>query len=193
MDFSGVKVGFALTGSFCTIDSIQGQMRSLIEMNAEVIPIVSSSLLTLDTRFGTAKALMEVLERITGKCPIDSIVKAEPIGPQQLLDVLVVAPCTGNTLAKFAHGITDTCVLMAMKSQLRNSRPVIISISTNDGLGNNAANLGKVLTMRNVYFVPFRQDDPIKKPRSLVAEASLIPASLHAALRGEQLQPIIVA
>lgn len=193
MDFTGVRIGFALTGSFCTIDAVLKELRRLIELNADVVPIVSPSVKTLDTRFGTANSLLETLTSLTGKPPIDSIIQAEPIGPKGLLDIVIVAPCTGNTLAKFANGITDTPVLMAMKSQLRNRRPVVISISTNDGLGNNAVNLGRALNMPNVYFVPFRQDDPDGKPRSLVAEVSLIPATLEAALQGKQLQPVIIS
>ena len=159
---------------------------------ADVTPIVSEHSAAIDTRFGAAHDFMREMERICGRRVIDSIPKAEPIGPKGLLDVLVICPCTGNTLAKLAGGITDGTVTMAAKSHLRNGRPLVLCPATNDGLAASAQNIGRLLDKKNVYFVPFRQDDPLKKPTSLVADFSLVPAAIDAALRGEQLQPLLL-
>jgi dipicolinate synthase subunit B len=188
----GLKVGFALTGSFCTIDAVLPYMEKLVEEGAEVFPILSYAMDTMDTRFGKAEDFKARIKEITGKDIITSITGAEPIGPKALLDVLVVAPCTGNTLAKLAHAVTDTPVLMACKAQLRNERPVVIAVSTNDGLSANAPNIGILLNRKHVYFVPFGQDDPVKKCNSLVAKMDRIMDTVKLAVEGKQMQPVIV-
>ena len=192
MRLKGVRIGFALTGSHCTLGEVVDEIRRLVSEGAEVTPIVSFSVDTTDTRFGTADYWKSLLEEVTGRKVINTITGAEPIGPQQLLDVLIIAPCTGNTMAKLANAITDTPVLMAAKACLRNRRPVILAISTNDGLGLNAKNLGMLLNTKNVYFVPFGQDNPGQKPNSLVARMDLILETTIAALAGRQLQPLLV-
>jgi dipicolinate synthase subunit B len=192
MLLSGLKIGFALTGSFCTFSKVMPEIEKLVKEGAEVIPIVSESARDLNTRFGRANDLMLMLENITGRKPISTIVEAEPIGPQSLLDIIVVSPCTGNTCAKLACAITDTPVTMAVKAHLRNGRPVVLAISTNDGLGANAKNIGALLNSKNVYMVPFGQDDPAKKPNSLVARNDKLVDTILAALKGKQLQPLLV-
>ena len=159
---------------------------------SEVIPIVSEPGVVTDTRFGQADTWLMEMERICGRLPLTSISEVEPIGPKKLLDALVVCPCTGNTLGKLAHGITDSAVTMAVKSHLRNGRPVILAVSTNDGLGAAAENIGRLMVRRDYYFVPFRQDDPEGKPRSLVAEFELVPRTVAAALEGKQIQPLLL-
>ena len=190
---SSLRIGFVLTGSFCTFAKVLPVIRLLTERGDAVTPILSDNAGTLDTRFGTAAHWREELTALTGTAPIDSIVSAEPIGPKAMFDVLVVAPCTGNTLAKLAHGITDTPAAMAVKSHLRGERPVVLAVSTNDGLSGSAANLGTLLNRRHYYFVPLRQDAPHSKPRSLVAEMALIPHTIDMAMDGTQLQPILLA
>ncbi|HPU41644.1 MAG TPA: dipicolinate synthase subunit B [Acetivibrio clariflavus] len=192
MKLDGVKIGFALTGSFCTIGKVIPEIEKLISAGAEVIPVISNSVDKFDTRFGTAKDLRLKLEGITGKKIIDSIVDAEPFGPKSLVDLVVVAPCTGNTLAKIAMGITDTPVTMACKAHLRNQKPLVIAISTNDGLGANAKNIGLLLNTKNAYMVPFGQDGPDTKPNSLVADEKLIIPTIENALKGKQIQPILI-
>ncbi|HHV98684.1 MAG TPA: dipicolinate synthase subunit B [Clostridiaceae bacterium] len=192
MLLKGLKIGVALTGSFCTFDKVIPWIEKMVEEGADVYPIISESVDKFDTRFGRAEEWKFKLENITGKRPITTIVGAEPIGPKKLLDVVVVAPCTGNTLGKIANAITDTSVTMAVKAQLRNQRPVVIAISTNDGLSNNAKNLGLLLNMKNIYFVPFGQDDPVKKSNSLVAKYDMIIPTIQAALEGKQIQPLLV-
>ena len=192
MQLNGVKIGFALTGSFCTISKVIPEIEKLVSVGAEVIPIISNSVDKFDTRFGTAKDLRLKLEGITGKKIIDSIVDAEPFGPKSLADLVVVAPCTGNTLAKIALGITDTPVTMACKAHLRNQKPLVIAISTNDGLGANAKNIGLLLNTKNVYMVPFGQDGPDTKPNSLVADEKLILPTIENALKGKQIQPLLI-
>lgn len=193
MRLEGVRVGFAVTGSHCTLGKVIPQVQRLVEEGAQVTAIVSPAVAEMDTRFGKAAEWRQMLEALTGRALITSIVQAEPIGPHGLLDVVVIAPCTGNTLAKLANGITDTAVLMAAKAQLRNQRPLVIAISTNDGLSGNARNLGHILNMRNVYLVPFGQDDPAGKPASLVARMDLITDTVALALQGKQIQPLLVA
>jgi dipicolinate synthase subunit B len=188
---AGKQIGFALTGSFCTLAAVMPQIEKLVQAGAEVFPIISSAVAETDTRFGKARDWLEKLRKITGRVPWNSIVEVEPIGPKGLLDLLIVAPCTGNTMAKLALGITDSPVLMASKAQLRNERPVLLGISTNDALGANASQLGKLLNKSNLYFVPFAQDDPLKKPSSLVAKMDLLMESANLALRGQQLQPVL--
>jgi dipicolinate synthase subunit B len=187
-----VKVGFAMTGSHCTIKEVLGQVALFVKEGADVTPIISDSLDTVDTRFGKAAELKKNLREITGKEPIKSIITAEPIGPHKLFDVMVVAPCTGNTLAKLAGGITDSPVLMAVKANLRNQRPVVLSIATNDGLGMNAKNIGLLINTKNVYMVPFGQDNPAVKANSLVAKIDFLTDTTVEALAGRQIQPVLI-
>lgn len=192
MDWNGKTVGYALSGSHCTFEEVMPQIQRFVDAGANVIPIVSNSLITTDTRFGTAEKWRNELTRITGNEIISSIVQAEPLGPSKKIDVLTIAPCTGNTTSRLANAITDSAVLMAAKAQMRNSRPIVLAISTNDGLGLNAANIAKLLVTKNIYFVPFGQDDPINKPNSLVARMDLIMEACEAALQGKQLQPMLI-
>ncbi len=188
-----IKVGFAFCGSFCTYAQAMQALEQVKARYGNITPIVSQASAETDTRFGSAHDHMREMERICSKRVIDSIAKAEPIGPKGLLDVLVICPCTGNTLGKLACGITDTAVTMAAKAHLRNGAPVVLAVATNDGLAASARNIGALLDKKNVYFVPFRQDDPAEKPTSLVADFSLVPETIDAALRGEQLQPVLLA
>lgn len=192
MCLANIRVGFALTGSHCTLAEIMPLLKNLVAEGAEVYPIVSQSVNELTTKYGSAEQWKDMLEEITGKPVINTVVKAEPIGPGKMLDVMIVAPCTGNTLAKLANSIVDGPVLMAAKAQLRNQRPVILAISTNDGLGMNAKNIGLLLNMKNIYLVPFGQDDPQEKPNSLKAKMDLLPATILTALQGRQYQPLLV-
>ncbi|MCL2810765.1 MAG: dipicolinate synthase subunit B [Clostridia bacterium] len=187
----GARIGFALTGSFCTFDKALFQAKALVEAGATVRPILSYHTNQLDTRFYRAEDLRRDLEEITGFAPWTTLGEVEPIGPQKLLDLLIIAPCTGNSLAKLAAGIADTPVLLAAKSQVRNKRPVLVAISTNDGLANAAKNIGLLLNMRNIYLAPFAQDDPTNKPTSLVAKFERIPEAALAAMAGEQMQPVL--
>lgn len=184
------KLGIALCGSYCTYEKLFGVLGDLAE-EYELVPIMSETAANTDTRFGTATEHMARLETVCGRAVISSIRDAEPLGPSEPLDALVIAPCTGNTLAKLALGATDSAVLMAAKAHLRNGRPLVIAFSTNDALGASAANIAALLVRKNVYFVPFRQDDHIKKPRSMASDFTLIADTVAAALRGEQLQPLI--
>jgi len=188
---SKLKLGIALCGSYCTYEEVFAEIERLCS-EYDVTPIMSENSSVTDSRFGTAKGFAQRIEELSGKKPICSIAAAEPIGPKKLLDVLLVMPCTGNTLAKIAAGITDTAVTMAVKAHLRNEKPVVLAIATNDGLAGNAANIGALLNRRNIYFVPFRQDDPTKKPRSIIADFSLAEAAVEMAAEGEQIQPIIM-
>lgn len=193
MSLKDVRVGFAITGSHCTLDGIFVEIKRLVAAGAKVYPIISEAVKYSDTRFGTAKFWREELVRITGNPVISTIIDAEPIGPQGLLDVIVVAPCTGNTLAKLANGITDGPVLMGVKAHLRNNRPVVLAISTNDGLGINAKNIGLLINMKNIYMVPFGQDNPTSKANSLISKIELIDKTVELALEGKQIQPVLVA
>ena len=188
----GLRVGFAMTGSFCTIREVLLTLEDLTESGANVFPILSESTGQWDTRFIGEEELKCRLTAITGNAPICTVQDAEPIGPKGLLDVVAVVPCTGNTLAKLAHSITDSPVLMAVKSHLRNNRPVVLGISTNDGLMGSAMNLGKLMATKNYYFVPFGQDDPVKKPFSLVADFKKLNETIKEAAYGRQLQPILL-
>jgi dipicolinate synthase subunit B len=192
MMLSGLKIGFAITGSHCTIAEVLPVMKVLAEGGAIITPIFSPAVRDTDTRYGTAADLRREVIAITGSEPLTTTVQVEPIGPQKLFDLVLVAPCTGNTLAKLALGITDTCVALACKAQLRNNRPVVIAISTNDGLGANARNLGALLNKRNIYFVPFGQDTPQTKQTSLVAKMNLIPETIMEAMDHRQLQPVLI-
>ncbi len=184
-------VGFAVCGSFCTHAKAMEALEQVKARFRTVIPIVSECTAATDTRFGPAHELMREMERICDRRVISSIREAEPIGPKKLLDLLIIAPCTGNTLGKLACGITDTAVTMAAKAHLRNQRPLLIAPSTNDGLAASAPNLGALLSRKYIYFVPFGQDDPEKKPASLVADFSLVADAAQAALEGRQLQPLL--
>lgn len=192
MNINGKKLGFALTGSFCTIQDVIIELERLVFLGADVTPILSNSVATINSRFGRAEDIRRRVELITGKQCIETIAEAEPIGPKKWFDLLLVAPCTGNTLGKIANGITDTPVTMALKANLRNGMPVVLAIATNDGLAASAKNLGLLLNAKNVYFVPFGQDDPEKKPTSLVARFGLIVPTLEFALEGKQIEPVLV-
>lgn len=192
MNFDGLKIGFAITGSHCTLHEITHVMEKMVQEGADLTPIISYSVDTMDTRFGKAEDWKKKFEELTQKKVIQTIPDAEPIGPQKKFDCLVIAPCTGNTLAKLANGITDTPVLMAAKAHLRNQRPLVVAISTNDGLGLNARNIGTLLCTKNIYMVPFGQDSPISKANSLVAHMDKIPETVLLAIEGKQIQPILV-
>ncbi|MGQ3480428.1 dipicolinate synthase subunit B [Paenibacillus sp. TY11] len=192
MSWQGKTVGYAITGSHCTFEEVMPVIQRFVDEGAKVVPIISNTVLTTDTRFGTSQSWQKQLKDITGNDIISTIVEAEPLGPSQILDVLVIAPLTGNSMSKLANAMTDSPVLMAAKAQLRNGRPLLLAISTNDGLGLNAANIAKLLVAKNIFFVPFGQDNPVKKPNSLVANMELIPEAAYEALQGKQLQPMIV-
>ena len=186
-----MTIGFALCGSFCTYHKVFPIMEFLTR-DYHLIPIISENGKTIDCRFGTGKEHIQLITEICGHEPLQTLVEVEPIGPKKTLDALIIAPCTGNTLAKLAHGIADGPVTMAAKSHLRNGRPLIIAVSTNDALGAAAENIGKLLARKHIYFVPFGQDDPKGKPTSMVADFSKIPLALEAALEGQQVQPVIL-
>jgi len=192
MRLAGKKIGVALTGSFCTIPEVIPQIEKLVAEGADVYPILSEKVATQNTRFGKAADTARRLEQITGREPACTIQEVEPLGPGKVLDALVIAPCTGNTLAKLAIGITDGPVLMAAKSTLRNGRPLILGVSTNDGLGANAKNLGILLNTKNVFMIPFGQDAPESKPNSLVSDMNLMVDAVVGALEGRQIQPLLV-
>ena len=186
------RVGFAMCGSYCTHAVVLRALSELTKQYKTVIPILSENAAMTDTRFGAADDLAMELEQLTGQRVLRDIAEVEPIGPKAMLDVLVIAPATGNTIAKLANGITDTAVTMAAKAHLRNGRPVVVAVASNDGLSAGARNIGELLVRKNYYFVPFGQDDPKGKPNSLIADFSLIPATVEAALRGEQVQPLLL-
>ncbi|WP_400163030.1 dipicolinate synthase subunit B [Brevibacillus sp. TJ4] len=188
----GKTIGFGLSGSHCTLEETMPQIQRFIDEGARVIPIVSQTIMTTDTRFGTSASWQEQIKQITGEELISTIPEAEPLGPSKLLDAMLIAPCTGSTTSRLANAITDSPVLMAAKATMRNLRPVVIAISTNDGLGLNAANIAKLLAAKNIYFVPFGQDAPDKKPNSLVARMDLLIETCVAALEGKQLQPLLI-
>ena len=184
------RLGLALCGSYCTYEKLFAALPALAE-RFELLPIMSDTAAETDTRFGTAADVIRRLMELTGRTVITTIAEAEPLGPKEQLDALLIAPCTGNTLSKLAHGITDSAVTMAAKAHLRNGRPVVIAFSTNDGLSGSAENIGRLLNRKHYYFVPFGQDDPEKKPRSLQADFSLLGEAVEAALSGRQLQPLL--
>lgn len=190
-DFKGLRIGYALTGSFCTFEKSFEQLKVLRDMGAELIPIMSENAASISTRFGTAEENLQRLRDICGREIIFSISDAEPIGPKSMTDIMVVAPCTSNTAAKLANSITDTAVTMAVKSHLRSGKPVLLAIASNDSLLGSAKNIGELFNRKNYYFVPMLQDDCVKKPASLVAEFSMIPQAVEAAMKGIQLRPII--
>ncbi|MBR4545896.1 MAG: dipicolinate synthase subunit B [Oscillibacter sp.] len=186
------RIGFALCGSFCTHEAVLKALKTLAEIYQTIIPIVSEISAASDTRFGTAESLLEQVRALTGRDALRTIPDVEPIGPKKLLDALIIAPATGNTIAKLAHGVTDSAVTMAAKAHLRNDRPVIIAVSSNDGLSAGAKNIGELLVRKNYYFVPFGQDNAAAKPTSLVADFSRLPETVDAALRGRQIQPLLL-
>ena len=186
-----IRLGFAMCGSFCTFDALLPVLRALTNA-CEITPILSPAAAETDTRFGLADRFRREVREICGHDPILTLEEAEPIGPKGLFDVLAVAPCTGNTLAKLAAGVADTSVTFACKAHLRNARPIVLGVSTNDGLAAAAANLGQLLNRKHYYFVPFRQDDPEKKPASLVADFGLLGDTIEAALAGRQIQPLLL-
>ena len=187
----GLRIGFAMTGSFCTFEKCFQQVEFLLKSGANLLPIMSEHASTISTRFGNAAENIKRLSSLAGKPVILSIAEAETIGPQDLIDIMVVAPCTSNTAAKLAASVTDTTVTMAVKSHLRNGKPVVLAIASNDSLMGSAKNLGELFNRKNYYFVPMLQDDWINKPASLVAEFSLLPKTIEAALNEVQLRPII--
>lgn len=192
MSLKGKKIGFALTGSSCNFSIVFPQIEKLANEGVDIYPILSQAAATFDTRFGHAEEWKEKFRLITGKELIETIVDAEPVGPKLNLDILVVAPCTGNTLGKLANGITDTSVTMAVKAHLRNNKPVVLAIATNDGLGASAKNIGLLINMKNIYFVPLGQDNPEGKPKSLVAKFHEIKPTIEEALKGNQIQPVLI-
>lgn len=186
-----MKIGFAITSSYCTVEKIMDQVLNLVEAGYEVIPIASPGVVSCDTRFGKGKDFKEVLERITGNQVVSSIIDAERFGPKEKLDLLVIAPATGNFIAKLANGITDSTVTMATKATLRNESPIVIGVSTNDGLGLNGENIMKLLNTKNIYFIPFGQDNYISKPNSLISHFDLLLPTVKEALDNRQIQPVL--
>jgi dipicolinate synthase subunit B len=192
MDIQGRTIGFAITGSHCTYAEVYPEIERLVQAGATVIPILSYTMVNTSTRFGEAGEWAKKIEELTGQQPLTTIPETEPLGPSKKLDCLVIAPCTGSTLARFANAITDSAVLMAAKATLRNERPVVIAISTNDGLGLNGLNIARLMTTKNVFFVPYGQDDPEKKINSLVARMSMIKPTIEHALEKKQIQPVLI-
>ena len=191
MELKDKKIGFTLTGSFCTFKKVIPKMKEIKKLGAEIIPIMSFNSYNLDTKFGKAKDFIEEIENITEKKIIHTIQEAEPIGIKKMTDIMIIAPCSGNTIAKLACDIIDTPATMAAKSHLRNNRPLVIAPSTSDGLSENAENIGKLLNRKNYYFVPFTQDNPLTKPTSLVFKFDYLIPTIKEALEKKQIQPII--
>ncbi|MFJ7939907.1 dipicolinate synthase subunit B [Peribacillus sp. NPDC096622] len=192
MSLIGKRIGFGLTGSHCTYDEVFPEIEKLVNEGAEVIPIVTSTVQNTETRFGKGEDWVERIEKLTGNHVVDTIVKAEPLGPKLPLDCMVIAPLTGNSMSKMANALTDSPVLMAAKATMRNHRPVVVAISTNDALGLNGVNLMRLMAAKDIYFVPYGQDNPTGKPSSMVARMSMIRDTIMAALEREQIQPVIV-
>jgi len=186
------RIGIALSGSFCTFDRVMKEIERLVKMGHEVTPIVSFHTAQTDTRFGNAADILARLESITGKAPLRTLPQVEPLGPKDMLDALVVAPCTGTTLGRLANGLSDTPVTLAVKSMLRRSRPIVLAVSTNDALGASMRNIGQLKNVKHLFFVPMRQDDPVVKPNSLVADFEQIWPTTQHALRGQQIQPLFI-
>lgn len=191
MELKGKTIGFAITGSFCTFQRVINELEKLAKEDVTIFPIMSETAFSTDTRFGNASDFIKRIESICKNPIIKSVKEAEPIGPKSFLDLLIIAPCTGNTLAKLASGIADSSVTMAAKAHLRGGKPIVIAVSTNDGLGNAAKNIGSLMNAKNIYFVPFGQDDFLKKPNSLVANMGKIAETSCLALEHKQLQPIL--
>jgi dipicolinate synthase subunit B len=192
MNLNGKRIGFGLTGSHCTYDVVFPEIEKLVNAGAEVLPIVTFTVSNTESRFGKGEDWVTRIEELTGHKVIDSIVKAEPLGPKVPLDCMVIAPMTGNSMSKFANALTDSPVLMAAKATLRNQKPVVLGISTNDALGLNGINLMRLMATKNIYFIPYGQDDPIKKPNSMVARMTMLSETIEAAMVGKQVQPVIV-
>lgn len=192
MKLNNRVIGFGITGSFCTFKNIYPQIQNLKEAGADIIPIFSYSTNTTDNRFYKAADFKKIIVDITDKVPLTTMVEVEPIGPKSLLDALIIAPCTGTSLAKLAYGIADTPVLLAAKGHLRNNKPVIIHVSSNDALANNFKNIGHLMNTKNIYFVPFGQDNYLTKPNSMVAHPDMILPTIEMALDGKQIQPVLV-
>lgn len=192
MDVKGKRIGFGLTGSHCTYAAVFPEIEKLVALGAEVIPVVTHTVKTTDTRFGKGSEWVEKIEKCTGQKAIDSIVEAEPLGPTLPLDCMVIAPLTGFTMSKLANALTDSSVLMAAKATLRNLKPVVLGISTNDALGLNGVNLMRLMATKNIYFIPYGQDDPDNKPNSMVARMTALADTVSFALEGKQIQPVIV-
>ncbi|GIN37478.1 dipicolinate synthase subunit B [Heyndrickxia oleronia] len=192
MSLQGKRIGFGLTGSHCTYDAVYPEIKKLVDAGAEVIPVVTFTVKSTTTRFGAGEEWIEKIEEVTGRKVIDTIVDAEPLGPKLPLDCMVISPLTGNSMSKMANALTDSPVLMAAKATLRNGKPVVLGISTNDALGLNGVNLMRLMSTKNIYFIPYGQDDPEKKPNSMVARMSSLQDTVEAALEGQQLQPVIV-
>lgn len=193
MDIKGKNIGIAFTGSFCTYKKAFIQLKKLVELNCNVFTIFSERSAAIESRFGKGPSFIKDAYELTGNEPILTIEKAEPIGPKAYLDALIILPCTGNTAAKLCNGIIDSPVLMAAKAHIRNEKPLILAISTNDGLGINMKNIGMLMNMKNIYFVPFGQDDPEKKPNSLVAHTELVTETIEYALDRKQIQPVVIS
>ena len=192
MKLEGKRIGFVFTGSFCTFRKTIDQLKNIIELKAEVLPIMSNNSYTMDTKFGKAQDFIDEIEEVTGRKILHTIQEVEPLGPKDMLDIIVVAPATGNTIAKLANDIVDGPAPMAVKSVLRRERPVVIAVSTNNGLSASGENIGKLLNRKYYYFVPFKQDNPITKPRSLVFDPTYLIKTIEYALDGEQIQPILL-
>ncbi|MDE5051547.1 dipicolinate synthase subunit B [Niallia taxi] len=192
MSLQGKRIGFGISASHCTYAEVMPQVEKLVSLGADVVPVVTGNVQNTDTRFGKGLEWIGKLEEVTGNKIIDSIVKAEPLGPKIPLDCMVIAPLTGNSMSKFANAMTDNAVLMAAKATLRNQKPVVLGISTNDALGLNGVNLMRLMATKHIYFIPFGQDDPVKKPNSMVARMSSLAETIGAAIEGKQIQPVII-
>lgn len=192
MGLNGKRIGFGLTGSHCTYDAVFPEIEKLVLAGAEVIPVVTFTVKNTETRFGKGEDWVSRIEELTGNKVIDTIVKAEPLGPKIPLDCMVISPLTGNSMSKFANALTDSPVLMAAKATLRNQKPVVLGISTNDALGLNGVNLMRLMATKNIFFIPYGQDDPIKKPNSMVARMPMLLETVESALIGKQIQPVLV-
>lgn len=192
MRLTGKRLGFGITGSHCTYEAVYPQIKSLLDEGADIIPVVSHTVKNTTTRFGAAGEWVEKIEKLTGNTVIDSIVAAEPLGPKLPLDCMIIAPLTGNSMSKFANALTDSPVLMAAKATLRTHRPVVLGISTNDALGLNGVNLMRLMATKDIYFIPFGQDAPEKKPNSMVARMDSLLETVLAALEGKQFQPVVI-
>lgn len=192
MSLKGKRIGFGITGSHCTYEAVVPQVQKLIDAGAEVVPVVTFTVKNTITKFGDGRDWVKKVEEITGRKVIDSMVAAEPLGPKEPLDCMVIAPITGNSMSKFANALTDSPPLMAAKATLRNRNPIVLGVSTNDALGLNGQNLMKLMATKNIYFIPFGQDDPEKKPNSLVARMDAMLDTIEAAINGEQLQPVLI-
>ena len=192
MDLKGKRIGFILTGSFGSFRKTIDELKKIVQLGAKIVPIMSENAYTMDTKFGKAQEFIYEIEAITGEKILHTIQEVEPLGPKDMLDIIVVAPATGNTIAKFANDIIDGPAVMAVKSHLRKERPVVIAVSTDDGLSSAGENIGKLLNMKHYYFVPFRQDNPFTKPRSLVFDTSFLIKTIELSLEKEQIQPILI-